>query len=142
MIRGTTEQFKFQMPYEFGKLCWIEVTFWQPGHSGTEIAPLPFKKVYDKRDGSTRDDGFAPEGNELTSKTVIISLTDEETRRFTDKCKGYVQVMALCDKEDIKFGSKPTTFIVYPAALEDTFDDIGQSAILPKVQILDAGELK
>lgn len=49
MIRGTTAQFKFHMPYAFNDLCIIEVTFWQPGKTGTTEAPFPITRVYNRQ---------------------------------------------------------------------------------------------
>ena len=46
MIRGTTAQFKFEMPTNIGDFCTIEVIFGQEGNVGTVEAPLPIKKVY------------------------------------------------------------------------------------------------
>ena len=39
MIRGTTAQFKFKLPYAKNELQWITMKFWQPGNDGTTEAP-------------------------------------------------------------------------------------------------------
>lgn len=48
MIRGTTAQFKIEMPKDINDFCVIEVIFGQEGNVGTIEAPLPIKKTYNR----------------------------------------------------------------------------------------------
>ncbi len=82
MIRGTTAGFKFTLPYPLNKLARVSVTFWQNGYSGTDTAPLPIIKEFTN---------FA-ESDDSTQLTV--TLTASETKRFTDKLKARVQLVA------------------------------------------------
>ena len=48
MIRGTNQDFKFKMPYEYKDVPLITVTFWQNGNDGPEESrPLPIIKYHD-----------------------------------------------------------------------------------------------
>lgn len=181
MIRGTTAQFTFNMPYEFDKLCIIEATFWQPGNSGTVEAPLPITRIY-SRNFTTIDVSALPDIEEADSKIIykvgeeycradgpdwikstnlnevyinngirpdennakklFATLTVEETLRFVDTRKGYVQIKAYCDQDNVTFGSKPELFTVYPAKSTSLFGDLGPGSIdYDGAQILDAGEI-
>lgn len=181
MIRGTTAQFKFNMPYEFDDLCIIEVTFWQPNNEGTTTAPMPIVKLYnrdivvvdvaslpsgDDIDGSKiyrmgekyyrwsvnewtesdnvgdlyDNDGIKPDS--VNKKVLFTFLTPEETMRFLDTRKGYVQIKAYCNVCEVTFASKPSSFCVYPVASDNIFGEIGQSHGYKNVQILDAGEIE
>ena len=113
MIRGTTAQFKFKLPYEKNQLQWVTMKFWQPGNDGTTEAPLPILKQKTHIDSS--DD----------SKELSVSLTSEETLRFTDKLKAKVQMRAQ-HVNGLVFASKEKIVTVYPLA-----DDLTQDAILP-----------
>lgn len=113
MIRGTTAQFKFKLPYAKNELQWVTMKFWQPGNDGTTEAPLPIIKRKTHCDSS--DD----------SKELSVSLTCEETLRFTDKLKAKVQMRAQ-HTSGLVFGSKEKIVTVYPLA-----DDLTQDTILP-----------
>lgn len=113
MIRGTTAQFKFKLPYAKNDLQWVTMKFWQPGNEGTEDAPLPIIKKKSHCDSA--DD----------SKELIVSLTAGETLRFSDKFKAKVQMRAQ-HKSGLVFGSKERVITVYPIQ-----NDLTQDAILP-----------
>lgn len=113
MIRGTTAQFKFKLPYAKSDLQWVTMKFWQPGNDGTTEAPLPIIK---KKEHCDDDD---------ESKELSVSLTSEETLRFTDKYKAKVQMRAQ-HKNGLVFASKEKVIIVYPLD-----GDLTQDAILP-----------
>ena len=82
MIRGTTAGFKFTLPYSLNKLSRVTVTFWQNGYEGTQLNPLPIIKEFTNFSESD-------ESTELT-----VTLTSSETKRFTDKLKARVQLVA------------------------------------------------
>ena len=104
MIRGTTAQFKFKLPYKKGELAWATIKFWQPGNSGIG-ASLPITKRLDQCAGS--DD----------AEELCVSLTPDETMRFSDKSKARVQLRAL-RKSDADngtvFASHVQLVTVYP----------------------------
>lgn len=100
MIRGTTAQFKFNIPYDFDDLGWVAVTFWQRGNNGTSERPLPIVK--------TKKQCSAPNNQ----NEVCVTLTSEETARFSDKQKAYVQLRAQANGNT--FASKQERITVYP----------------------------
>lgn len=112
MIRGTTAYFKFILPYDYDQLASAKIVFWQEHNNGpTESRPLPITKVLEH---------CAPTNvsNELT-----VSLTPEETLRFSDKRKAYVQLTAT-PIEGSRFGSQQQEITVYPVYDGDIGDDI------------------
>lgn len=98
MIRGTTAQFKFKLPYKKDELEWVTIKFWQPS-SINEF--LPITKTLEHCD--------TPED----SKELYVSLTAEETLRFSDKHKAKVQLRGL-HKDGTVFGSRQHLITVYP----------------------------
>ena len=102
MIRGTTAQFSFKkIPYTKAELLWATIKFWQTGNSGTVEAPLPITKKLEHCD--------APDG----SNELCVSLTAEETSRFSDERKANVQLRAQAQDGTV-FGTKPQLITVYP----------------------------
>lgn len=85
----------------------------------------------------TTNDGIAEDADD--SKTILTSLTPEQTSRFSDKCKGRVQITAYCETRGIAFASKPESFMVYPNINGDIMGDISSNE---GVRVLDAGELE
>lgn len=110
MIRGTTAQFKFKLPCTKGELLWATIKFWQRGNTGTVQAPLPITKKLIHCD--------APDG----STELYVSLTAEETARFSDKYKAYVQFRAQNATNGTVFGTKPQLVTVYPM-LDEILDE-------------------
>ena len=107
MVRGTTAQFKFQLPYTYGELGVVKVVFWQPGNN-----KLPLELGFDRCQG---DD----EKKELT-----VILDQEETLRFSDKSKAYVQLRAATSAEGNVFASKQEQITVYPVYGDDILDGV------------------
>ena len=126
MIRGTTAYFKFKMPYAFNQVASVTITFEQNHNDGpSESRPLPIIKTLSHCTQTGE--------NELS-----VSLNPEETSRFVDVYKAYVQMIALT-VEGHKFGCKEQEIIVYPGT-----DDIEDPVIPPDddddgVIILDGG---
>ena len=106
MIRGTTAQFKFKLPYDKDSLEWVTIKFWQPGNIDER---LPITKT--KSNCSTTDD----------QKEICVSLSAIETAMFSDKYKGKVQLRAQ-PSFGAPFGSRQQSFTVYPM-LDDILDD-------------------
>jgi hypothetical protein len=99
MIRGTTAQFKFKMPYPKAELTWVTIKFWQPGNTNPYL-PITKKLVHcDVTDNSTE---------------LCVSLTAEETMRFSERYKAKVQLRAQHSDTGTVFGSRPQLITVYP----------------------------
>lgn len=110
MIRGTTAQFRFKLPYAKQDLLWATMKFWQPGNDGTPLAPLPITKRLEHCS--------APED----SYELCVNLTAEETLRFSDKLKARVQLRAQT-LDGTTFASRETLVSVYPINDDITTDD-------------------
>ena len=99
MIRGTTAQFKFKLPYPKSELTWATIKFWQPGNMNQGL-PITKQLVHcDSPDDSTE---------------LCISLIADETIRFSEKRKAKVQLRAQHTTSGTVFGSRPQLFTVYP----------------------------
>ncbi len=111
MVRGTTAQFKFNLPYNYSVLDVVKITFWQPGNSGPATdRPLPIVKVLDQCSRCENP-------NEL-----LVTLSEEETLRFSDDKKAYVQLRAQ-SLDGYAFASKQEQFTVYPVYDDTILDD-------------------
>jgi hypothetical protein len=99
MIRGTTAQFKFKLPYPKEELEWATMKFWQPGNMN-EYLPIT-KKL---------EDCDAP----ADSTELCVSLTADQTMIFSEKRKAKVQLRAKHRNSGAVFGSRPQLFTVYP----------------------------
>lgn len=97
MIRGTTVHFKFKLPYAVSECSSIRIEFWQPNNRHTL---LPILKTQN-------DCGVLEDPMEL-----CVSLTPEETMRFSDKYKAKVQIRGTVN--GTTFGSHPQLITVYP----------------------------
>ena len=103
MIRGTAQPFSFKLPCDFIDLISVKITFWQENYNGpNQTRPLPITKTLLQ----------CRQGN--LSNELIVTLNTEETLRFTDKRKAYVQIMAE-QVGGLPFGNKPEMITVYPA---------------------------
>ena len=111
MIRGTTAQFKFKLPYNFNDLIAVKVMFWQDNNDGpTTARPLPIIKTL-KQCSQTEA------ANEL-----LVSLSKEETLRFKDDRKAYAQLLGkIVDAP--AFGCKPRMITVYPVGDDSILED-------------------
>ena len=111
MIRGTAQPFRFKIPCNFSELSSVTITFSQENYNGPNYTrPLPIIKVLSQcRQGES-------------SKELVVILNKEETLRFTDKRKAYVQIMGEVI-DGLPFGNKPKTITVYPVLDDSVFDD-------------------
>lgn len=111
MVRGTTAQFQFKMPYNYSEVSMVKITFWQEGNDGpSESRPLPIIKTLTQC--KPCDD----------SKKVAITLTEEETLRFSDESKAFVQLRGR-SKDGSTFASKQEVVTVYPVYDDNILDD-------------------
>ena len=108
MIRGTTAQFKFKLPYPKGELAWATIKFWQPSNPNSFT---PITKKLTHCDGP--DD----------AQELCVSLTVDETMKFSEKYKGKVQLRAQHADSGTVFGCRPTLFTVYPMLDEIVEED-------------------
>ena len=99
MIRGTNAQFKFKLPYPKGELAWVTIKFWQPSNP-KKFAPITKTLIH--CDGP--DD----------AKELYVSLTIDDTKKFSAKYKAVVQLGAQHADSGTVFGCRPTLFTVYP----------------------------
>ena len=117
MIRGTTAQFNFKLPYKKSDLVWATIKFWQPGHSGVLGEPWPIKRTLDDCSGTDGD-----------SYELRVSLSANETLRFSSEFKAKVQLRAQ-NKDGVVFASREQSIAVYPINKDIVTDD---DPILPE----------
>jgi hypothetical protein len=98
MIRGTTAQFKFKLPYAQKALTWVTIKFWQPNNP-TKL--LPITKTFES---------FSESDN---SDELCVSLDAYETSNFSDKFKAKVQLRAQHTNGTV-FASHQQSITVYP----------------------------
>ena len=111
MIRGTNAQFKFKLPYNYSDLNIVKIVFWQPGNTGpSSDRPLPIIKILEQCK-------MCDDPCELS-----VTLTQEETLRFSDKSKAYVQLRASA-LDGNTFASKQEQLTVYPVYDDTVLDE-------------------
>lgn len=98
MIRGTTAQFKFKLPYSLEELVWIRIKFWQPNNPHELLPVTKVKSNCEQTD---------------VPNEICVSLSATETSYFSDKYKAVVQLRAQ-PLDGSVFGSKQQMFSVYP----------------------------
>lgn len=111
MIRGTTAQFRFNSPYQLNEIASIKVTVWQPGNSGTTDRPLPIVK------------GRSQCQKGATPYEILTTLSQEETLRFSEHCKAYIQFRAVA-LDGTAFASKAEEVAVYPVYDDSIIGDV------------------
>ena len=110
MIRGTTAQFKFKLPYKKGEIAWATIKFWQPGNEGNTYGSLPITKRLEDCTGFDDLD------------EICVSLTAEETMRFSDRLKAKTQLRAQTS-DGVVFASQQELITVYPINDDIVTDD-------------------
>ena len=50
MIRGTTAQFKFKLPYSYDELTSITIRFWQQGNPSDSLPVFKYKNNCEERE--------------------------------------------------------------------------------------------
>ena len=102
MIRGTTAQFKFKMPYSIKDVSALKSTFWQENYNGpSKSRVLPIIKTMNQCILN------------IFNNEILVSLDTEETSRFKDDRKAYVQLRGKTVNGST-FGSKRGLVPVYP----------------------------
>lgn len=111
MIRGTTAQFKFKLPYNVCDVSLVKIVFWQDEYAGpSQSRPLPIVKILEQCGESNAPD------------ELVVKLTKEETLRFTEDRKAYVQIQGKT-VDGIAFASKKEIITVYPVYDDSILDD-------------------
>lgn len=126
MIRGTNQEFRFDLSCNFDELAQVHIKFWQENYNGpANWRPLPIIKV--KAQCSPCDNA-----NQLS-----VVLNQEETLRFTDKRKAKVQLRG------VTYGGRPIATLehlikVYPVKDDSILDgDIMPTPTYEDLIILD-----
>lgn len=103
-------------------------------------------EIYNSLTEVIRNDGFQPDPN--NPKILFTSLSAAETMRFSDKRKGYVQIVTWCDRDGVTTGSHEYEFMIYPIRTNGIVGDVTSGVPGPSftddfsVQIFDAGTIK
>lgn len=112
MVRGTTTQFRFKLPRKATELKSAKIIFWQDGYNGpSKDRPLPIVKNLSQC---------------LMLKSeyeLSIILSQEETLRFSDDRKAYVQLHALA-VDGLSYSHKKREITVYPLYDDSILGDI------------------
>lgn len=106
MIRGTTAQFKFKLPYSYDELTDITIRFWQQGNMSDSLPIFKHKSNCEER----------------VENEIYVSLRPSETALFSDKYKAKVQLRAQ-PNIGAPFGSKEYLITVYPMPDDIIIDD-------------------
>lgn len=106
MIRGTTAQFKFMLPYSLNELNSVTIKFWQPGNPNHSLPIYKYKQNCEER----------------VEREIYVSLRPYETALFSDKYKAKLQLRAQ-PNIGAQFGSKEQIITVYPMPDDIIIDD-------------------
>ena len=106
MIRGTSQQFKFYLPYTKSQLSTVKITFKQPENDGTQDCPLPIVKVLADCIGDS------------DSKEITVTLGQVETLAFSTDRKAWVQFRGVTT-DGFAFASKLMPITVYQVLDEE-----------------------
>lgn len=129
MIKGTTTQFKFYIPCDFSQIEQVSITFWQDGYTGPATnRPLPIIKV--KEQCTTPN----------SPREICVVLNQEETLRFTEERKAYVQFRAK-SIDGSYYGTKKREITVYPVYDDSILGDITPTPEFDGLIILDGGSI-
>ena len=111
MIKGSNTQFNFILPCAVSDITMAQITFWQDGYFGpASNRPLPLVKVLGQCT-LTED-----------PKELCVTLNQEETLRFSEDRKAYVQLKAITN-DDVAYASKKRIITVYPVYDDNILDD-------------------
>ena len=111
MVRGATTQFRFKLPRKVSELISAKIVFWQDGYYGISTdRPLPLVKNLNQC-------------SVLDSDSLSITLNQEETFRFSDDRKAYVQLHALA-LDGLTYSHKKGEITVYSQQNDDILGDV------------------
>jgi hypothetical protein len=123
MIRGTTAQFNFKLPYNKNDVKTAEVVFWQPGNNVglKQDYPLPIKKEYEVSSYALEIVGY-DSWSWVDDYTLSVKLSQQETLTFSDKYKAIVQLRGATI-DGIVFASPQEYIVVYPIHGDEPMGD-------------------
>jgi hypothetical protein len=98
MIRGTTAQWKFVLPYEYTEIQEIMIMFWQPNN------PELTSPIIKRKSDCTY--------NESAPNELYVSLRPSETALFSDRYKAKMQA-SVTPNVGLPFGIKERLITVY-----------------------------
>ena len=131
MIRGTTAQFKFKLPYSKGDILLVEAKFWQSGNKGLNRGySLPITKSYQRTLSDNGEVVTQYPWNWLDDYTMVVRLGQQETLTFSDKYKARVQLRVRTE-DGLVFASEQQIVNVYPVNWDEP---LGDDIILPTPQ--------
>ncbi len=117
MIRGTTAQFKFKIPYDLdfdNDNTYVKVVFWQPGNERPESeGAMPFKKC-------TKGEWLKWDADK---REITVTLQPEETARFMDDRKAKTQI-SVTMPSGFRFAGEEQLITVYPMFDDSPLGDI------------------
>lgn len=114
MVRGSSTEFRFKLPYDFSEMKTIKISFWQEYNNGpSSNRPLPILKIKEQCE-------------EIAPKVIRVVLNQEETLRFSDKIKAKAQLRGIT-YTGIPVAGDEELITVYP--MQD--DSILNDEILP-----------
>lgn len=115
MIKGTSQTFKFKIPCSIHNIVEARIVFWQDDYNGPSIdKPLPIIK--------TKEWCYCSNCNKTITNCdcsdndfceIYVTLSFDETLRFTEFRKAYVQAILSLDNGK-SWATKQTMFTVYP----------------------------
>jgi hypothetical protein len=100
VIRGTSQQFKFSIPYNYEDLTDVRIAFWQEDNHGTEDYTLPIIKT--KNDCTSNPFGTI----------LYVTLNSKESLAFATDRKAFVQMRATTI-DGFTFGCRKKSFTVH-----------------------------
>lgn len=120
MVRGTTAQFEFKLPYSKNDIELAEVDFRQPGNEKglNQDYPLPITKVYRM---TKADDGALVTNypwNWADNYTLMITLGQQETLTFCDRYKAFTQIRIRTTSGTVLANARQN-ITVYPSPWDD-----------------------
>lgn len=110
MIQGTNAKFTFDLPCSYNSLKNAKVIFWQDDNDGpSSDRPLPISKILQQCNQGDK------------SNQLVVTLSPEETFRFSDAHKAYVQLTAMSQNDDAIVSHKKviTVYPVHNYLMED-----------------------
>ena len=100
MIRGTSQEFRFKLPYAYNTVNELCAIFGQDNYQGpTQYRPLPIVKIKDQ-------------GRRVDAYHWSVTLNSEETLRFSNKRKAKVRLIGKT-KSGASFATKESLINVY-----------------------------
>jgi hypothetical protein len=102
MTQGTYVQFTFDLSCNYSDLKSVEIIFWQENYNGlSSDRPLPITKTLQQCNQGDK------------SNQLVVTLSREETLRFSDERKAYMSLTAIL-QNDKKIASYKNIIAVYP----------------------------